>query len=202
MTLAYDLGGPALYLNVTNRCTNDCDFCVRRSPGFSIAGWDMRLEREPTATEVLAAIAAADRAAADRGDAFEEVVFCGFGEPTVRLDVITEVGRTLRAAGRRVRLNTNGHAALIHGTDPLPALLGAVDALSISLNAATPERYVALCRPRHGAAAHAALLDLAARARDAGLAVTLSVVGHAIDAAEITAARSVARRLDVAFRVR
>lgn len=202
MTLAYHLGGPSLYLNVTNRCTNDCDFCVRRAPGFSIAGWDMRLEREPTAAEVLAAIAAADAEAADRDEAFDEVVFCGFGEPTVRLDVITAVGQATRAAGRPVRLNTNGHAALIHGADPLPALLGAVDALSISLNAASPERYVALCHPRHGAAAHAALLDLAARARDARLDVTLSVVGHALSAAEIDAARDVADRMGVRFRVR
>jgi TatD family-associated radical SAM protein len=202
MTIAYDLGGDCLYLNLTNRCSNDCTFCVRRGPSFSIAGYPMRLDVEPSAAEVLAAIAAADAEVAARDEPYREVVFCGFGEPTYRLDVIAEVGRTLRASGRRVRLNTNGHAALIHGRDPLPDLLGAVDELSVSLNAADPARYLALCRPRFGAAAHPALLHFAADAARSALAVTLTVVGFTLEPGEIEAARDVARRLGVGFRVR
>jgi TatD family-associated radical SAM protein len=202
MTIAYDLGGDALYLNVTNRCSNDCTFCVRRSPGFSIAGYPMRLSAEPEAAQVLAAIQEADTGAAARDEPYAEVVFCGFGEPTYRLDVISAVGRALRASGRRVRLNTNGHPALIHGRDPLPDLLGAVDELSVSLNAPDPARYLALCRPRFGAAAHPALLALAADAARSGLAVTLTVVGFTLAPEEIEAARAVARRLGVGFRVR
>jgi TatD DNase family protein len=199
MVIAYELRPATLYLNVTNRCSNDCSFCVRRRPGFSLGGYPMRLEREPGASELLDEVARQERA---RGGPFDEVVFCGFGEPTLRLELVDEVGRALRARGVRVRLDTNGQAALLAGRDPLPELARACDALSISLNAPTVARYLELCRPEHGAEAYEALTELARRAVEHGLDVTLSVVGHVLEPEEIAACERIARSLGASFRVR
>jgi TatD family-associated radical SAM protein len=83
VAVAYEYRPGHLYLNVTNRCSNACRFCVRQGADFSLAGFDMRLEREPSAAEVLDDI---DRCEQERASSFEEVVFCGFGEPTFRYD--------------------------------------------------------------------------------------------------------------------
>ncbi|MBW2458041.1 MAG: radical SAM protein, partial [Deltaproteobacteria bacterium] len=163
MVLAYPYRPESLYLNITNRCSNDCTFCVRRGGRYTLAGFDLRLTEEPTAIQVLAAIAERE---AEHGGPFEEVVFCGFGEPTYRLELIGEVGRTLRSAGTHVRLNTNGQAALIAGRDPWPVLAGALDAISISLNAPDAESYQDLCHPQFGAEAYDALLTFARRSSD------------------------------------
>ena len=116
----------SLYLNVTSRCSNRCTFCTRESSPI-VKGHDLHLEREPTAREVLAA--AGDVAG------YDEVVFCGFGEPLLRWDVVREVAQGLKARGARVRINTNGQSRLFLGRDILPEMAGVVDALSVSLNA-------------------------------------------------------------------
>lgn len=199
MVIAYELRPAKLYLNVTNRCSNDCVFCVRRRPGFSIGGFDMRLPTEPDARELLAEIARQEQA---RAQPFEEVVFCGFGEPTMRLELVHEVGRALRGRGVRVRLDTNGQAALLCGRDPVPELVAACDAVSISLNAPSAERYLALCQPRFGAPAYEALRSLAAELRMRVGELTLSVVGHVLEPAEIAACEAIADELGASFRIR
>jgi TatD family-associated radical SAM protein len=199
MVIGYELHPGTLYLNITNRCTNDCTFCVRRRPGFSLGGYPMQLEREPLAEEVLADVARLER---ERGSRFDEIVFCGFGEPTLRLELVSAVGRRLRAGGATVRLNTNGQAALIQGADPMPLLAGALDAVSISLNAPDAASYERLCRPRFGADAYPALLELARRCTERVAQVTLTVVSSALD--EPAAARSaeIAASLGARFRLR
>jgi len=130
----------ALYLNITNRCTNDCVFCVRQH-ACGLCGHDLRLAREPSPAEIIAAIG-------DNPTAYDEVVFCGFGEPTFRLDAVLWVGRWLKSKGvRRVRLNTNGHGNAIHGRSIVGDLATVVDAVSVSLNASTAADYERLCRP-------------------------------------------------------
>ena len=199
MVIGYELHPGTLYLNVTNRCSNDCTFCVRRRAGFSLGGYAMRLEREPTASEVLDDVARLER---ERARPFDEVVFCGFGEPTMRLELVSEVGRALRALGSRVRLNTNGHAALIGGGDPMLPLAGALDALSVSLNAPDAASYAALCRPRFGAAAYPAVLDFARAAAERFAHVTLTVVGCALDELGVTRSAEIAAAIGADFRVR
>ena len=71
---------------------------------------------------------------------FREFIWCGFGEPTFRLDLMLEAAPWLRSRGARIRLNTNGHACMIHGRDVLPDLSTAVDAISISMNAPRTRR--------------------------------------------------------------
>jgi len=128
-----------LYLNVTNRCTNVCRFCVRFHTDY-VKGHNLRLEKEPTANELISAI----------GDPkqYKEVVFCGYGEPFLRLDLIKEVGKWIKEQGGKVRINTNGHGNLIHGRRILKEMKGLIDSISISLNAQDKETYNKICNPQ------------------------------------------------------
>lgn len=204
MSIAYEYRPGVLYLNVTNRCSNDCGFCVRRGPGFALGGVDMRLEREPTAQDVKTAVLEAEEARRG-GRAFEEVVFCGFGEPGYRLDLVGEVGRWLRGRGVAVRLNTNGQAALLNGRDSAAAaalLAGAVDTVSISLNAPTAAEYEALCEPSYGPAAFEAVLALTRACVGRVEHVVLTVVGFALEAGAVDRCEALADELGADFRVR
>ena len=191
--IAYVLGN-ALYLNVTNRCTNDCEFCVR-TRACGLCGYDLRLEREPSAAEILAAVG-------DRPEAYDEVVFCGFGEPTLRLQAILWVGKWLKAKGvRRVRLNTNGHGSAIHGRSIVADLASVVDAVSVSLNAATLAEYARLSRPAEARYGLDAVCRFIADAKEK----IGEVVATAVDCpgADVEACRALAEvRLGVPFRLR
>lgn len=136
-TIAYRIRN-SLYLNLTNRCTADCVFCTRLTYPV-VQGHNLKLEREPTAEEVWRSI--------DDPKKYDEVVFCGYGEPTLRLNAIKEVARKIKDAGGRVRLNTNGHGNVINKRNILPELAGLVDEVSVSLNADTSEAYDEICRP-------------------------------------------------------
>lgn len=131
----------SLYINLTNRCTDNCVFCVRNTTEY-VMGYNLRLDREPTAQEIIEAV----------GDpaAYEEIVFCGYGEPTLRLDCIIEVARVLKKKGARIRLTTNGHGNLIHNRPIVGDLVGLIDKVSISLNAPSAEVYSKVCRPSFG----------------------------------------------------
>lgn len=146
---------------------------------------------------------------------FREFVWCGYGEPTYRLDLILQAASWLRSSGARIRLNTNGHACLIHGRDVLPELAAAVDEVSVSLNAPDAGRYAELCRPDpasipnpEGAAAPEllaweAMIDFLRRAPAHFDRVQASVVGFTLSTAEIELCRLLASSLGVnQFRVR
>ncbi|MCU0722816.1 MAG: YchF/TatD family DNA exonuclease [Planctomycetes bacterium] len=184
----------SLYLNLTGRCSASCVFC-RRSADPKVAGYDLRLPAEPTAEEVKAAIREADPRR------YREVVFCGFGESTLRLDAVLAVGRWLRGEGHRVRLNTNGTASLIAGRDVTDDLATAVDDLSVSLNAQDAALYEKLCRPSFGAAAYEGLLDFVRKARGKFRSVTLTAV-EGVEGVDVEACRRIAEGLGVGFRKR
>lgn len=136
-TVSYQIRN-SLYLNLTTRCTDDCVFCTRLTRPV-VQGYNLKLDREPTAAEVWEAI--------DDPTKYDEVVFCGYGEPTLRLDVIKEVAKKIKDAGGRVRLNTNGHGNVINKRNILPELQGLIDEMSVSLNTDTSEAYDEICRP-------------------------------------------------------
>lgn len=195
-----------IYLNVTNRCSNDCLFCVRRrSSGLGdgrLAGGD-----EPDLDGLLAAVEARRGA-----EPLDEIIWCGFGEPTFRLDLIKAASPVFRSWDIRVRLNTNGHACLIHGRDVVAELAEAVDAISVSINAPSRERYVELCRPGwdmadelavDGGAYWEAAVELLARATPIIDDVRASVVGKVLTEDEIEACRRLAESVGCSrFRVR
>lgn len=189
-TITYELGNN-LYINLTNRCSNDCEFCVRNGK-TSYYGNELWLEKEPTAEEVLAAVP-------DKN--YDQVVFCGFGEPTFRFAVLYEVGKELRARGYSVRLDTNGQGNLINGENIVPDLARAVDFVNVSLNASDRDRYFDLCRPVFGEDAYEELIDFAKKCKAAGIATTFSVV-DCIGEKEEEKCRAIAKKAGISLRVR
>jgi TatD DNase family protein len=135
-TIAYKIRN-SLYLNITLRCDADCWFCDRKGEAI-VKGHNLKIKNEPTAAEVIEAIGDPKK--------YEEVVFCGFGEPTIRLDLIREVGKWVRENGGKVRLNTDGHGNVINHRNIVPELIGVVDSVSISLNSTDPTQYGEMMR--------------------------------------------------------
>ena len=189
-SIAYEMWGN-LYLNITNQCTNDCTFCIRNTTD-TLWGYRLKLRTEPTVDELMAAIGDPGR--------YREVVFCGYGEPTVRLDVVLEVGRRLRAQGATVRLDTNGQGSLIWNRNIAPELAEAIDAVSVSLNAQDEATYDHICASRFGPAAYGHVLAFIKESVKAGMDVSVSVVD--VPEIDIDAARKVARDLGVSLKVR
>ena len=196
MTITYIYGG-SLYVNITNRCPNACDFCVRTHNDGFYSEDSLWLDCEPTRQEILDDILRHDLAA------FDELVFCGYGEPTCRLDDMLWVCRAVRRVSNiRIRLNTNGQANLICGRDTAPDFEGALDIVSISLNAADAAGYQALCHSEYGEAAYASLLDFAAEVKRYVPEVMLTVVRTTIPDEEIDRCRGIAAGVGVSLRVR
>ena len=198
MTIVYPVGR-GLYVNLTNRCPCACTFCIRQN-GAGVYGSDsLWLEREPTVEETVAALEGAGLASCG------EVVFCGYGEPTERLDVLLEIAAWFRTAHPAVpvRVNTNGLSDLIAGEPTAHRFKGLVDTVSISLNAPTAEESAALCRPKFGAAAYPAMLKFAEEVKQHVGTVVLSVVGtDALTPEKEAACRRIAASLGVTLRVR
>ena len=127
-----------LYLNITNRCTNSCSFCVRFITDY-VKGHNLRISREPTEEELKNAIGDPSK--------YKEVVFCGYGEPLLRFDLVKSLSQWVKQNKGMVRINTNGHGNLIHRRNILPELKGIVDSISVSLDAQDEETYNKICKP-------------------------------------------------------
>ncbi|MFA5160684.1 MAG: TatD family nuclease-associated radical SAM protein [Elusimicrobiales bacterium] len=135
--------GSALYVNLTNRCPNDCVFCIKRKWGMAFRGHDLDLRGgEPSVPEVLARVVELEKDAPA-----PEIVFCGYGEPTMRLDELVSAARALKQSGHKIRLNTVGLAGLVWGKDAPAMFEGAIDSVNISLNSADPSQWEKLVRP-------------------------------------------------------
>lgn len=199
MTITYEYEG-ALYVNLTNRCDCNCVFCLRHNGHKgSIYADDLWLEHEPTVEEALADFRARDLTA------YREIVFCGFGEPMYRVDDICAIVDTLKAecpALPPVRINTNGHANLIHGRDVTPQLKGRIDVISVSLNGSTAEEYCAVTKPRDGETAWEAMLDFTKKCAKMIPAVMMTIVDKDKTPEEIEACRALAESLGAKLRVR
>ena len=184
----------SLYVNVTGACTNECGFCTKFKSPY-VKGYNLSLHHDPGADAIIEAIS--KRAGRD----FDEVVFCGLGEPFLRLDVIKEVAAHVKRLGLKVRVNTNGQANLIHGRNVLPEIEGLVDALSVSLNSSTAERYFDLCKPKFGRGTFASVLDFIRESKK--YVPDVSVTALEFDREEFEACKKLAREeLDVGFRER
>jgi len=192
-TFVYKIG-EALYINLTNRCTNRCDFCVRKEEA-GVGGYNLWLDQEPGVWEVLDLIP--DPAV------YQEIVFCGYGEPMLRLDEIVAISAGLkeRDPAAKIRINTNGQANLVHGYNVVPGLKGLIDVVSISLNAPDRESYQKMCRSDFGAKAFDGLLDFTRDCVKVLPRVILSVV-DVLSLEDIEKCRKIARDLGAEFRVR
>lgn len=196
MTITYEVGN-SLYLNITNRCSNRCDFCIRQNGDGAYGSNSLWLEREPTEAEILAAVDARDV------QKYDEVIFCGYGEPTERLDTLLRVAKALKAKyGCKIRVNTNGQSDLICKRDTAALFAGAVDTLSISLNAPNAAEYQRVCHSVYGEAAYDAILAFASHAKHYVPHVILTVVDVALSEEEIAKCREIAAEAGVTLRVR
>ena len=198
MTITYQVKN-SVYVNLTNRCPCACRFCLRNNGSGVFGSGPLWLEREPTLDEVKTSL--------DRWDytRFREVVFCGYGEPTERLDVLLAAAEFLkrRDAAIRVRVNTNGLSDLINGKPTARLFAGKVDCLSISLNTDDAAEYLEVCRPRFGEAAYPALLKFAKEAAAEVPEVVMTVVGEPVTNLEKQArCRALAESLGARLRVR
>jgi TatD DNase family protein len=190
-SIAYQIGN-SLYLNITNRCTSKCTFCIRYKTKLFNNKHELWLKKEPTAKEVIEAV----------GDPakYKEVVFCGYGEPLIRLDVVKEVSKWLKDKGAKIRIDTNGHGNLIHKRNIVPELKGLVDSISISLNAQNKKLYNEICRPDFGEEAFDAIIEFAGECKKYIPEVELTVVG--IPEIDVKEAKKIADDLGIPFRVR
>ena len=201
MTITYEYEG-ALYVNLTNKCNCSCEFCLRhgKAQGSIYTEDSLWLEREPGREEALESFLS--RAVCS----YREIVFCGYGEPTYRLDVILWLVDQLKekfgAKLPPVRINTNGHANLIQGRNVCPELKGRIDTLSISLNATNAADYVALCHPVQGEAAYQAMLDFTKEAAAYVPNVVMTIVDKDKTREEIDRCYAIAEELGVQLRVR
>lgn len=181
----------SLYLNITNRCTNSCPFCAKNKE-YIVKGHYLELSKEPSASEIIEAIG--------NTSPYKEIVFCGFGEPMIRLDTIREVAAWLKERGAKTRINTDGLANMIHKRNVLPELEGLIDSISISLNAENAEIYNKVCRPPFDGAyegVKAFILEAKKFIPD----VTASVVG--LPSVDIEKCRRIVEKeLGVKFRLR
>jgi TatD DNase family protein len=190
-TITYKIGS-SLYLNITNRCTNKCGFCIRYKTKLFNSKHQLWLDKEPSVDEVTRAIGDPKR--------YKEVVFCGYGEPLMRFDAIKGISKWIKDNGGRVRIDTNGHGNLINKRNILPELEGLVDSISISLNAQDAKTYDKVCRSDFGEAAFDAIIEFAKEAKKSIPEVELTVVG--IPEIDVKAAKAIADGIGASFRVR
>lgn len=201
MTITYEYEG-ALYVNLTNKCNCNCEFCLRhgKAQGSIYTEDSLWLEREPTRQEALDSFLGQDVCS------YREIVFCGYGEPTYRLDDLLWLVDELKARfGDRlppVRINTNGHANLINSRNVCPELKGRIHTLSISLNSTNAADYVALCHPIQGEAAYRAMLDFARESAAYVPEVILTIVDKDKTPEEIEQCKAIAANLGVKLRIR
>ncbi|MBA4312659.1 MAG: radical SAM protein [Chlorobiaceae bacterium] len=156
----------SLYLNITIRCNADCVFCDRKGEAI-VKGNNLKITKEPTAEEIIKTIADPKK--------YEDIVFCGFGEPTIRFDILKDVSRWIKSNGGKVRLNTDGHGNVINHRNIIPEMEGLVDSISISLNSTDPKQYGALMRIE-GEKYFNAMLEFAKECVKSGFDVTMTMV--------------------------
>ena len=186
-----------LYVNLTNRCPCACAFCLRQSRDEMNHSGSLWLEREPEVEEVIKAFEDFDM------KKYGELVFCGFGEPTMRLEDLLKVAAYAKEHfGIAIRVNTNGLSDLIYDKDTAPMYAGLVDTISISLNTPDPEEYLKLTRNRFGIQAHQAMLRFAGNVKKYVPHVVLTTVETAITKEEEEKCRKLCEELGVAYRIR
>ena len=190
----YEYGG-SLYINLTNKCPNNCEFCVRNFRN-GIGEDDLRLTREPNFDDIKEMLSLFPL------KKYDEIVFCGYGEPLCALSVLSQVAPYIKRLGFKTRLNTNGLGGLWNKRKDIPVLISKyIDSVSISLKASYPELYQEICRSIYGEDAFDAMIEFAKGCIENGIDTTLSVVDF-IGEEEIENCRALAEQLGAKYRVR
>lgn len=186
-----------LYVNLTNKCPCACTFCLRQNMDHVGESGSLWLEHEPSFDEVVEAFSHFNM------DDYEELVFCGFGEPTEAFEVLIRTAEYVKKTwNKKIRLNTNGLGNLVNGRDIVPQLKGLIDIVSISLNTPDAERYHELVRSRFGDISFQAMLDFAKECTEYIPKVVLSTVDTTITKEEEEKCRAICEAIGVTYRIR
>ena len=183
-----------LYINLTNRCSNNCTFCLRNN-GDEVGGYYLWLEREPTAEEVIELLKKEDL------KKYPEVVFCGYGEPTYRIDEINKIGTYLKSKSAFTRLDTNGQGNLINGYNIVEKLVNIIDKVSISLNQYNAQEYDKICLSEFGEKGFDAMIDFAVMCKNSGIKTRFTLV-DVIDEEDKKKCQSLAKTLEIDLDIR
>lgn len=194
-TYAYILDGN-LYINLTNKCSNGCDFCVRNERTSYYGNYLWLRHGDPTPEKVIAQVNGF-------GDLkrFKEAVFCGFGEPTYRVAEMVALCDYFHEKGLATRLNTNGQGNLINKRDIVPELKGKLDLVNVSLNAASSEKYKKICRSQYGESGFEAMIEFAKLCKRNGVNCRFSIV-DCIGEEEVEACKRLAESVKVPLYIR
>ncbi|MBQ3052841.1 MAG: TIGR04100 family radical SAM protein [Clostridia bacterium] len=196
MTITYPVKN-GIYVNMTNRCPCACTFCLRQNSDSVYGSEPLWLDREPTVDEVCASI--------DKWDLtkYSEIVFCGYGEPTERLDDLLEVAKYIKSKSDiKIRINTNGLSDLIRGERTAPKLKGLIDTVSISLNATNKEDYFNTVRPKFGIDSYDAMLRFTKDCADYVPNVIMTVVDVVTSPEQQEQSRQICESLGATLRIR
>ena len=186
-----------LYVNLTNKCPCACTFCLRQNMDHVGESKSLWLEREPSAEEVIAEFAKFDMSR------FNEVVFCGFGEPTEAFEVLKKVAAFVKETYHMlIRLNTNGLGNLVNGRDITPEMEGLIDTVSISLNTPNADRYHELVRSKFGDKSFDAMLDFARSSTKYVSNVVMTTVDTTITKEEEEECRRICDSIGAKYRIR
>ena len=186
-----------LYVNLTNKCSCACTFCLRQNMDHVGESKSLWLEREPSAEEVIAEFAKFDMSR------FNEVVFCGFGEPTEAFEVLKKVAAFVKETYHMpIRLNTNGLGNLVNGRDITPEMEGLIDTVSISLNTPNADRYHELVRSKFGDKSFDAMLDFARSSTKYVSNVVMTTVDTTITKEEEEECRRICDSIGAKYRIR
>ncbi len=186
-----------LYVNLTNRCSSACTFCLRQTMDKMGESNSLWLDHEPSLEEVKEAFKKFN--VAD----FDEIVFCGFGEPTCALERLKEVAAFVKEEYKKpVRINTNGQGNLINERDITVELKDLVDTLSISLNTPDEDRYHELVRSQFGKEAFGAMIDFAKKAKQQGINVMMTTVDTTLSKEEEERCQAICDEIGAKYRIR
>lgn len=196
-TFAYRVGN-SIYLNITNRCTNDCTFCLRNNGDTAYGSDSLWLIREPSVNEAISAV---NKIYFDECESF---VFCGYGEPTCRFNEMVEIAQALKTIYTNIpiRLNTNGQSELINGPESTKRLFGLIDSVSISMNSSDADEYDKICRSVFGKNAYDAMLRFGKNCIDGIPFVQFSVVEETLSDEDIEKCRIMTEKIGAVLRVR
>lgn len=195
MTILYEVG-EGLYINLTNKCPCACTFCIRNEGDGAYGSESLWLKHEPSFEEIVEEFKKFNLGK------YKEIVFCGYGEPTERIELLVQVADYVRSVSDiKIRINTNGLGNLIHSKSIEHLLEGRIDIVSISLNAPNAEDYAKVTRPKYGIASFDAMLKFASECKKYVPTVVFTVV-DCIPQEQIEASRKIAEQVGVNFRIR
>ncbi len=196
MTIFYKFDGK-MYANITNQCPCSCSFCIRKN-GDSVGDTDsLWLEHEPTYQEIIDTFDSFDK------EGLEELVFCGYGEPFMRANILVMVADYVKSkTNMKIRINTNGLISFIDPLFDLSSLKYKIYKLSISSNASNPDKYYRLTNSKYGLPSYNSMLNFALRIQEYVPEVSFTIVDCDLDEEEIEKCRERAKDCGIPWRIR